>query len=120
MNLVSLFYLFPERKISFDGFVNHEGCRSGVPFSCHGAAIRVMRKDYMIYIHSADLKQQLTTNDVTWSKHDSFCKDQYAALEQSEELPTMSVKTEIVRLPEPEPDLSFEKINFGKEMDWHE
>ena len=74
----------------------------------------------MIYIYSSDLKQQLTTHDVTWSKRDRFCKDQYAALEQPEEFPTMPVKAEIVRLPEPEPSLSFEKFNFDREVIWDE
>ncbi len=112
-----LFYLCPERRISFDGFVNYEGRRFGVPFSYRGATARIMRKDDMIYIYSADLKQQLTTHDVTWSKRDRFCADQYAALSQPEEFPTMPVKTEIVRLPEPEPSLSFEKFNFDKEVE---
>lgn len=67
---------------------------------------------------SSDLKQQLTAHDVTWNKRDRFCKDQYAALEQPEEFPTMSVKAEIVRLPEQEPSLSFEKFNFDKEVVW--
>ena len=116
MNPALLFYLCPERKISFDGFVNYEGRRFGVPFSYHGSTARIMRKDDMIYIYSSDLKQQLTTHDVTWSKRDRFCKDQYAALEQPEEFPTMPVKTEIVRLPEPEPSLSFEKFNFDREV----
>lgn len=112
-----LFYLCPERKISFDGFVNYEGRRFGVPFSYHGATARVMRKDDTIYIYSSDLKQQLTTHDVTWSKRDRFCSDQYAALNQPEEFPSMPVKTAIVQLPEPEPSLSFEKFNFDKEVD---
>ena len=115
-----LFYLCPERRISFDGFINYEGRRFGVPFSYRGTTARIMRKDDMIYIYSADLKQQLTTHDVTWSKRDRFCKDQYATLEQPEEFPTMPVKAEIVRLPEPEPSLSFEKFNFDKEVDWDE
>lgn len=115
-----LFYLCPERKISFDGFVNYEGRRFGVPFSYRGSTARIMRKDDMIYIYSSDLKQQLTTHDVTWSKRDRFCKDQYAALEQPEEFPTMPVKAEIVRLPEPEPSLSFEKFNFDQEVIWDE
>ena len=57
---------------------------------------------------------------MTWSKRDRFCKDQYAALVQPEEFPTMPVKAEIVRLPEPEPSLSFEKFNFDREMIWDE
>lgn len=75
-----LFYLCPERKISFDGFVNYEGRRFGVPFSYRGSTARIMRKDDMIYIYSSDLKQQLTTHDVTWSKRDRYCADQYARL----------------------------------------
>ena len=32
----------------------------------------------------------------------------------------MPVKAEIVRLPEPELSLSFEKFNFDREVDWDE
>lgn len=115
-----LFYLCPERKISFDGFVNYEGRRFGVPFSYRGSTARIMRKDDMIYIYSSDLKQLLTTHDVTWSKRDRFCAEQYAVLEQPEEFPSVPVKTAISQLPEPELCLSFEKFNFDKEVDWDE
>lgn len=120
MDPALLFYLSPERKISFDGFVNYEGRRFGVPFSYRGTTARIMRKDDVIYIYSSDLKQQLTTHDVTWSRRDRFCKDQYADLEQPEEFPTSPVKAEIIRLPELEPSLSFEKFNFDKEVVWDE
>lgn len=113
-----MFYLCPERRISFDGFVNYEGCRFGVPYSYRGSTARIMRNDDMIYIYSADLNHLLTTHDVTWSKRDRFCADQYALPEQPEEFPSMPVKTEIVQLPEPEPMLSFEKFNFDKEVEW--
>ena len=118
MNPALLFYLCPERRISFDGFVNYEGRRFGVPFSYKSSTARIMRKDDMIYIYSSDLKQLLTTHDVTWSKRDRYCADQYAP--QPEEFPTMPVRTEISRLPEPEPILSFEKFNFDREVDWDE
>ena len=120
MNPALLFYLYPERKISFDGFVNYEDRRFGVPFSYHGTTACVMRKDDMICICSVDLKRQLTTHDVTWSKRDRFCKDQYATLGQLEEFPIMPVKAEIVRRPKPEPSLPFEKLNFDKEVIWDE
>ena len=120
MDPALLFYLSPERKISFDGFVNYEGRRFGVPFSYRGTTARIMRKDDVIYIYSSDLKQQLTTHDVTWSRRDRFCKDQYADLEQPEEFPTSPIKAEIIRLPEPEPSLSFEKFNFDREVVWDE
>ena len=115
-----LFYLCPERRISFDGFVNYEGRRFGVPFHYRNATARIMRKDDLIYIYSADLKQLLTTHDVTWSRRDRFCADQYVTVEQPEEFPTAPVKTEIVMLPEPNVNLSFEKFNFDKEVDWDE
>lgn len=111
------FYLCPERRISFDGFVNYEGRRFGVPFSYRGATARIMRKDDTIYIYSADLKQLLTTHEVTWSRRDRFCAEQYAALEQPEEFPTVPVRTAITRLPEPETNLSFDKFNFDGEVD---
>ena len=111
------FYLCPERRISFDGFVNYEGRRFGVPFSYRGATARIMRKDDTIYIYSADLKQILTTHEVTWSRRDRFCAEQYATLDQPEEFPTMPVKTAITQLPEPETSLSFDKFNFDGEVE---
>ena len=114
------FYLCPERRISFDGFINYEGRRFGVPFHYRKSTARIMREDDMIYIYSADLKQILTTHDVTWSRRDRFCADQYPSLDQPEELPTAPVKSQITMLPEPERNLSFEKFNFDKEMTWNE
>ena len=32
---------------------------------------------YYLYIYSDDLKHLLTKHDVTWSRKDSFCADQY-------------------------------------------
>ena len=93
MNPALLFYLCPERKISFDGFVNYEGRRFGVPFSYHGSTDRVMRKDDMIYIYSADLKHQLTTHDVTWSKRDRFCKDAVRSVGTTGRIPDYACKS---------------------------
>lgn len=115
-----LFYLCPARRISFDGFVSYEGRRFGVPYSYIGKIARVMRDGALLYVYSDDLTQLLATHDVTWSYRDSFCADQYALPEQPEEFPSMPVKTVIRQLPEPAPDLSFEKFNFSKEDDWDE
>ena len=109
------FYLCPERKISFDGFVNYEGRRFGVPYSYLGSTVRVSRKGDTLYIYSSDLRQLLTTHDVTWSRRDSFCEGQYEELDMPEEQPTMPVKTRILQLPKPKQDLSFEKFNFEGE-----
>ena len=92
------FFLCPERKISFDGFVNYEGRRFGVPYSYPGAAARVMRSGDTLYIYSSDMNSLLATHDVTWSRRDSFCEGQYELPPQPEELPTAPVKTQIRQL----------------------
>ena len=113
------YYLCPPRKISFDGFVNYESRRFGVPYAYAGSVVRVMRKDDTLYIYSADLSQLLVTHEVTWSKRDSYCKDQYLPA-QPEELPSMPVKTQIRMLRGPDSAVSFEKFNFDKEENWDE
>lgn len=109
------FYLCPERKISFDGFVNYEGRRFGVPYSYLGATARVSRSGDVLYIYSSDLRTLLVTHDVTWSRRDSFCEGQYEAPDQPEEHPTMPVRTQILQLPKPSGDLSFAKFDFDEE-----
>ncbi len=109
------FYLCPARKISFDGFINYEGRRFGVPYSYPGATARVSRNGDTLYIYSFDLRVLLATHDVTWSRRDSFCEGQYEDLTQPEEFPTMPVKTQIRQLPKPSADISFAKFNFDEE-----
>ena len=108
------FYLCPERKISFDGFVNYEGRRFGVPYGYLGATARVCRNGDTLYIYSLDLRALLATHDVTWSRHDSFCEGQYEEQAQPEEFPTAPVMTQIRQLPKPSMDLSFAKFNFDE------
>ena len=113
-----LFYLCPERRISFDRFVNYEGRRFGVSFHYRNATARIMRKDDLIYTYSVDLKQLIAIHEVNWSMRDRFCADQYFTAEQPEEFPVAPVKTEIAMLPEPNVNLSFERFNFEKDVDW--
>ena len=113
-----LFYLCPECRISFGGFVNYEGRRFGVPYSYTGRTARILRDGDQLYIYSADLRQLFTTHNVIWSRYDSFCADQYALPEQPEEFPSMPVKTVIKQLPSSSSDISFEKFNFSKGDDW--
>lgn len=110
-------YLCPERKISFDGFINYEGRRFGVPFAYAGATARVMRKDEKLYIYSTDMSRLLTVHDITWSKRDRYCKDQYSRNNEPEEFPTAQVKTTIMRVPKEKPRISFDKFNFDKEVE---
>lgn len=107
-------YLCPERRISFDGFVNYEGRRFGVPYSYPGATARVERSSDTLYIYSADLEQLLSSHDVAWSRRDSFCESQYEALIQPEEFPTAPVQTQIQQLSKPSDNLSFAKFDFDR------
>ena len=113
-------YLCPMRRISFDGFVNYEGRRFGVPYFYTGRVARVMRHDTMVYVYSEDLSQLLASHEVTWSRHDSFCKDQYVMPGQPEEHPTAPVRAHIQMSQPPKPTDSFEKFNFDKGVTWDE
>ena len=113
------FYLCPERRISFDGFVSYEGRRFGVPYWYTGKTCRVKRDGYNLEIYSEDMSKLLAVHDVTWGRRDSFCKDQYA-VNQPEEHPSVTVKTTVTQLEEPEPSSAFEKFNFAKAVSWNE
>ena len=108
------FYLCPERKVSFDGFVNYEGRRFGVPYWYTRHTCRIRREMDTIYILSDDLSQQLTSHDVTWSRRDSYCRDQYVK-QMPQEVPSMPVKTIIHQIEAPKHDSGFSKFNFDKE-----
>ena len=108
-------YLCPNRRISFDGFVNYEGRRFGVPYSYAGSTARVMRSGDTLYIYSTDMNSLLATHAVTWSHRDSFCEGQYEV--QPEEFPTAPVKTQLRQLPKPASNLSFAKFDFDDEED---
>lgn len=112
-----LFYLCPERKISFDGFINYEGRRFGVPFRHTGRTVRVCRDCNVIRIYTPDLKELLVTHDVTWSRRDRFCVDQFDERPQPEELPTAPVRSEIRMVPKEPIGLGFDKFDFEREED---
>jgi transposase len=105
------YYLCPERKISFDGFVNYEGRRFGIPYWYSGKTCRVMRDGYELKIFDTQMSKILTVHNVTWSRRDSFCKDQYAAV-QPEEHPTTPVRIKIQQLNPPQFESGFERFNF--------
>ena len=105
------YYLCPERKISFDGFVNYEGRRFGVPYWYTEKVCRVRRDGYTLYIYDSHMNRLLTTHNVTWSRRDSFCKDQYA-FDQPEERPSEPVKVRIQQIEPPKYESGFERFNF--------
>ena len=112
----TLAYLCPKRKITFDGFVNYEGRRFGVPYWYPRKECRIRRDGYKLTIYSDDMEQVLAEHNVTWSRKDSFCDDQYS-LEQPEELPTSPVKEKIYQIKMPTTRTGFEKFNFAEVLE---
>lgn len=109
-----MFYLCPERKISFDGFVNYEGRRFGVPYMYSGSTARIMRNGDTIYVYSFDMKTLLMTYSVNDGRKDNYCEDQFV-ISQPEELPTAPVNTQVFQLPNSGENISFDKFDFDKE-----
>ena len=105
-------YLCPVRKISFDGFVNYEGRRFGVPYWYGERACRVNREGRVLHIYSLGLDRELAAHDVTWGRRDSRCEDQYADLEPVE-LPTAPVRT-VVKQAGPAGDTAFTRFDFAR------
>lgn len=105
------YYLCPERRISFDGFVNYEGRRFGVPFWYTRKTCRVKRDGYILYIYDDNMTKILTSHNVTWSRKDSYCKDQYTD-NCPEEHPTAPVKIRIQQMEPRKYNEGFEKFNF--------
>lgn len=109
-------YLCPVRRISFDGFVNYEGRRFGVPYWYTEHECRVKREGNTVYIYDLGLTHVLASHPVTWSKHDSFCRDQYLDV-QPEELPSAPVRSVLCQTEPPRLAAGFSKFNFDKEDD---
>ncbi len=111
-----LIHLCPLRRISFDGFVNYEGRRFGVPYRFSGKEVRVCRTDGILRILTPDLREVLATHDVTWSRRDRFCPDQFQDIKQPEELPTAPVRTRI-EMKRPQPvSIGFGKFDFEEDL----
>ena len=62
------------------------------------------------------MTKTLTTHDVTWSRHDSTCKDQYVTI-QPEEIPSAPVKVQIDQVSPPEYNQGFLKFNFEEGLE---
>lgn len=110
-------YLYPLRKVTYDGFVSFEGRRFGVPWRFQYPEVRVGRNGGDLVIFSADLSEVLAVHKVTWSRLDSFCPDQFGEPAQPEEEPTQKVATRIERVGEPGAELPFDRFDFSVRED---
>lgn len=103
-------------KISFDGFINYEGRRFGVPFRYAGRDVRVCRKRETLHIYSTDFEELLVTHQINWSKRDQYCAGQFAESNTPEELPTAPITTRVQMLAKPDhAELGFNKFDFDEE-----
>lgn len=77
-----------------------------------------MRDGYTIHIYDSRMQYEIATHDVTWSRKDSFCKDQYA-VERPEESPTMPVQTTIHQNSVMDHDPFFDRFS-AEGGDWND
>ncbi len=113
-----LVYLAPLRSISFDGYINYEGRKFGVPYSYKSRRARVMRKDGKLYVLDKDTFEELSSFDVDWSKKPKNCKGQWIipnAIEQPEEQPTMPVTVAMTQVASPVRDSRFARFSITKD-----
>lgn len=90
-------YLAPLRTISFDGFVEYEGRRYGVPYSYTAKKARVMRSGNRLMVLTTE-GTILQEYDVDWARKSKTCPDQWGPSdeeERPEEHPTAPVKAVI-------------------------
>ena len=87
-------FLAPERSITMDGFVFYEGRRYGVPFSCIGRKVRVMRDRETLYILDPGTFAVIETHSVDWSRRPHYSATQFETA-QPEEHPTATVRAGI-------------------------
>ena len=107
-------YLCPERAVSFDGYIDYEGRRFGVPYSYLNKKVRVSRKDEKLLIYDLQCSEVLVTHQVTWSKKPTQCEGQWSfTAQEPEEFPTAPIKTKVTVLAEKaEEDDSFNRFLF--------
>lgn len=67
-------------------------------------------------MYSTDLKRKLAEYNVTWSRKDQFCPDQYAS-EQPEEFPTAPIKVKMTQNTSRASE-DFSCFNFDREVQW--
>ena len=70
-------FLAPKRNIGYDGCVDFENRRYGVPLSYRGKTVRVSRSGEILTIYRCDSRETVTTHHVDWSKHPKYCPGQW-------------------------------------------
>ena len=103
-------YLAPVRRISYDGFVDYENRRYGVPVKFSGREIRVMREKDLLYLISPDTNEVIYIHSVDWSKKPKVCEGQWSPM--PEEHPTQRVTAYIRQERIPVKDGRFSRFSL--------
>lgn len=116
--VILLRYLAPLRSISFDGYINYEGRKFGVPYTYPHRRARVMRKGEKLYVLDKDTYDELSSYDVDWSKNPKNCEGQWAITQitdQPEEQPTMPVTVAMMQIAQPARSSRFARFSICSE-----
>lgn len=107
-------YLAPPRKVSFDGFIEYEGRRFGIPFTYGKKKARVFRKGNVLHIIDIDDYREIQTHPVDWSKKAKIAEGQWSNEYQGqpEEHPTAPVKVTLRMDNAPKQLDRFSRFNF--------
>ena len=89
-------YLAPERTVGFDGCVDYEGRRYGVPYKYHGKKVRVQRRGEKLCILDRDTGEEVQRHEVNWARKPKYCPGQWTEEHlQPEEHPTNEVEVSV-------------------------
>ena len=95
---VLFLYLAPERVVAFDGSVEYEGFRYGVPLTYNRKTVRVQRQGSSVMLLSYG-GEVLSSFSVDWKTREYYCTHQwdYPQEDQPEEMPTQPVGPVVMR-----------------------
>lgn len=90
-------YLAPERSISFDGMVNYEGHRYGIPITYQRKTLRIQREGGFVTLHSHE-GEVLSSFALDWVTREYYCENQWdLPSEQPEEQPSQPPRPVVMR-----------------------
>jgi len=84
-------FLAPKRNIGYDGCIDFENRRYGVPLSYKGKTVRVSRSGEVLTIYRCDSRETVATHHVDWSKRPKYCPGQWD--DGPQEYPTEPVRS---------------------------
>ena len=109
-------YLYPLRRITWDGFISIEGRQFGVPYSFSGKTVRAGREGDCLTLHNPLTYEVIYSHRIDWSKKPKAAIGQWAV----EEKPTAPV-TATAKLTDPagsQPDRRLSRFSILEAEDY--